>query len=90
VLVSLDPTDIGFIDFDNAAKLLKIGAASFAQPMKEEPSRLLRDVWGPRKSDASGVAASALPNQARGSCQASGTPDRGAVSDTALWRAEGD
>jgi hypothetical protein len=43
VLVSLDSTDIGFIDFDNAAKLLEVTAAGFAKPMQKEPGRLLRD-----------------------------------------------
>jgi hypothetical protein len=43
VLVSLDPADIGFVDFDNAAKLLEVTAAGFAKPVQKEPCRLLRD-----------------------------------------------
>jgi len=43
VLVRLFAADIRFINLNDALKLREIGAARFAQPMQDKPSRLLRD-----------------------------------------------
>jgi hypothetical protein len=44
VLVGFLAADERFIDFDDAAELLEIGStARLAQPVQDEPSRLLRD-----------------------------------------------
>src|SRR3954447_16179574 len=43
VLVGLDPTDVGFVDLDDAGQLVEFGTASLAQPVQQKPCRLLRD-----------------------------------------------
>ena len=44
MLVGFLAADERFVDFDDTGELLEIGtAASFPQPMQDEPSRLLRD-----------------------------------------------
>src|SRR5439155_22685127 len=43
VFICFLPADIGFINFDDASKLLKVGTTSFPEPVQNEPSRLLRD-----------------------------------------------
>ena len=43
VLVRLFPANIGFVDFDDALQHFELRSARLAQPMKDEPSRLLRD-----------------------------------------------
>ncbi len=43
VFVLFNSADIGFVNLDDALKLLKVGTACFAQPMQDEPRRFLRD-----------------------------------------------
>jgi len=43
VLVLFEAADIGFVNLDDTLKLFEFIAASFAEPVQDEPSRLLRD-----------------------------------------------
>lgn len=43
VFVLFEAAHIGFIDFDDALQLFELRSARFAQPVKNEPSRLLGD-----------------------------------------------
>ena len=43
VLVGLFAADIGFVNFDDALQLFELRSARLAKPVKDKPSRLLRD-----------------------------------------------